>query len=488
MKKQAKKTKKNFNESFVDAYNNSSLSAYDLEPKIHAEVPPAYADAIAKAKSVRERMKDEFKEQDKLVKDFLEAQDLDENPKIKSNPRLKAMKLAENRMSGKGKRACKKTITESDMGERDRIFREVLHEYHIEDAKNHIESYCDWKDLPYDEVSNIVDFDKLATMFEDRQDSNIAENDTWDEVINQYMKNVDLGGLFESLKNSVELKKNKPLNEDYSNYIGKPLKDFLSYICRNGQNNPRISLEYENNSQGMSGYSGVASDAPWYSSDKVVKDVFVGDGKYYDFKVITESLKEARKVGSTGGIEGFQYNIVTADANNKHKKITKAKGVEKLIKAIAKLDDKTLNDAGKTQLYAYRDGENPDNPIYFKVSNDDGTWDVLVDEIEKERPVEDRKTLYNCVNADLISGSEKELERLRKVPREEDGIGFDAEEIGFRDDTFVLNTVSDKSIQWAKKVASAYGLKTSDVVEKDNGRKYIQIYAPGATKEMMAQK
>lgn len=407
MKKQTKKTKKRFNESFVDTYANSSLSAYDLEPKIHAEVDPTYANAIAKAKQVRERMKDEFKEQEETVKEFLDAQELVEKPKIKSTAELKAMKLAENKMSGNGKR------------------------------------------------SKVVN---KRSFVENRKSSAVNEN----------------------------VKKN--LTEDYSNFIGKPLKDFLFYIYRRGQNNPRVNIEYENDSMGMSGFSGVTSDVPFIAADKVIKDIFLGDNKYYEFKVITEGMNEARKAGSTGGIEGFQYFIVSADENNKHKKITKAKGVEKLLKAIAKADDKSLNDAGKTQLYAYREGENPDNPVYFKVANDDGTWDVLVDNIENERPVEERKTLFNCVQADLISDSSPEVKRLRKVPRPSDGIGFEPEEVGFRDDKFILNTVSDKSIEWAKTVADAYGLKTSDVVEKDNGRKYIQIYAPGAEKEMMSQK
>ncbi len=137
----------------------------------------------------------------------------------------------------------------------------------------------------------------------------------------------------------------KALKEDYSNYVGKPLKDLLQYIYQRGSNNPRVNIDYGTPAMGVSGYSGVSSDVPWYASDLLVKDVQLGDGKYYDFKVITESkkLNEARTKGATGGIEGFEYVIIAADENNKKKKSKTAKGVNKLIGAIEKWDNKFLD-------------------------------------------------------------------------------------------------------------------------------------------------
>ena len=411
-----KNNKKNFNESFMDAYSNNYLSEVDLEPKAQIEVSPVYADAINKSKKIRERMKDEFEEQDELVDEFLETQKFVEKPKIKSTPQLKAMRLAENRASGNGKR------------------------------KNAPEPF---------------------------------------QLSNEYKKS---SAINESVK--------KNLTEDYSNFIGKPLKDFLFYIYRSGQNNPRVNIEYENDFMGKSGYSGVVSDVPFYSADKIIKDVYLGDEKYYDFKVITEStMTEARTKGATGGINGYYYYVVAANENNEpvrdkdnKKMVKKVKGLDKLFNLIENVwTDEQLNKAGATQLYAYV--EDPKNPTYFKVSNDDGTWDVLVDETEKDREPEEQRTLFNCVQADLEPGTSDDLNRLRKFPRTSkrdpmEKVAFDIEDIGFRDDVFYLTARKDGQIEFAKKVADAYGLKTSDVSEKGE-MKFIRIYAPGAEKEML---
>ena len=129
-----------------------------------------------------------------------------------------------------------------------------------------------------------------------------------------------------------------------------------------------------------------------------------------------------------------------------------------------------------TQVYV----TNEDNKeIYVKFANDDGSWDIIQNDIDLENEVEDRDTLFNHIMADLSSESSYFVGDLRNMSRKGEGyVGFDDQEIGFNNDTFYLTSVNDKQINWAKKVADYYGLQTS-AVKENKGRKYIEIYAPG---------
>lgn len=94
--------KTKFNEEFVDQYKSQLLPA-DLESKAQVELTPEYAGMMKSSKDRLDSMKKEFEEQDKAVKEFLKANDLEENPKLpkmENEKPLKDMKLKESLKEG----------------------------------------------------------------------------------------------------------------------------------------------------------------------------------------------------------------------------------------------------------------------------------------------------------------------------------------------------------------------------------------------------
>lgn len=629
-------------------YENSSLiTKFDVEEKAHIEVDPVYGDAILQAKRVRDKIKDDFKEQDKMVKDFLSEYDLEENPKLPKNlnneKALKDMKLAErynNRETFKESTFTSRfddrkvvgktwddfisniesqTNFDVDAAYKDnpdqwielidkntgKVFdAEVtpysdgsyeLMLYNIEkkedlndrspeaELENRVANYLENKIMdfindnipaqqvaadvpgydanycPEEPTSNIhkvmlkISFlvEKISRLLlniyfgeELKNDPNLIENLTStklteasiSDMINAFENKIDelenknesltesdkdtLGsvedflnkmakckskaeveklvikakgnpnaseaykrwkvqqGLDESLQESVSLK------EDYSNFIGKPLKDFLNTLSPM----EKLNIDYEEVAQGTNGMMGRQNQVPWYVADRIVKDIQLGDENYYKFKILTESITEdkkkeiteARKVSKLSYAdddEAHRYKVVAADTDAKELFVKDVKGLGKVDKLLAELTDEKLNDMGATQLYVTRDDN---KEIYLKFGNDDGSWDLIQDEREMEKPAEERDTLFNHVVADLNSESTPDQKALRNIPRKGEGyVGFENDEIGFKDDVFHLKSQSDKPISWAKKVADYYGFKTSEVKLGQNNYKYIDIFAPG---------
>lgn len=89
------------------------------------------------------------------------------------------------------------------------------------------------------------------------------------------------------------------LNEDVdaSQFIGKPLKDFLKTI----DHRTKISLESENGYDdygevgNIGGLSGLAHDAQWYLADKIVKDIqepSEDEKRFYEYKILIENCEK----------------------------------------------------------------------------------------------------------------------------------------------------------------------------------------------------
>lgn len=65
-------------------------------------------------------------------------------------------------------------------------YRAVQRQYRIEDAKEHLARQL--LDDPVLKFFNNEDYNNLVDLFEKRQDCNIAENDVWENVIIEYLR------------------------------------------------------------------------------------------------------------------------------------------------------------------------------------------------------------------------------------------------------------------------------------------------------------
>ena len=103
------------------------------------------------------------------------------------------------------------------------------------------------------------------------------------------------------LKNAPEVI-HESLNEniEISQFIGKPLKDFLKTI----DHRTKVSLESENGYDNyggvgeIGGMSGLAHDASWYLADKIVKDIQEPSGnekRFYEYKILIECDNQENK-------------------------------------------------------------------------------------------------------------------------------------------------------------------------------------------------
>ena len=70
------------------------------------------------------------------------------------------------------------------------IFFKVQREFWKEDARYQVENYIEWKDdEKFDNFDyNTVDWDYLVNEFEDKQDCDVSENDTWYNIIDRYFR------------------------------------------------------------------------------------------------------------------------------------------------------------------------------------------------------------------------------------------------------------------------------------------------------------
>lgn len=69
------------------------------------------------------------------------------------------------------------------------IYRYQEMQYLIEDANYKIEEYVDWKELTEEEEAVLRKYaPNMAQDFLDIQDMNVADNGTWDDILNAYIK------------------------------------------------------------------------------------------------------------------------------------------------------------------------------------------------------------------------------------------------------------------------------------------------------------
>lgn len=72
------------------------------------------------------------------------------------------------------------------------IFFKVQKEFWKEDAHYQVETYLEWAED--ERLVNIdldtVDWDYLVDEYEDKQDCDVAENDTWYNIVRDYFENI----------------------------------------------------------------------------------------------------------------------------------------------------------------------------------------------------------------------------------------------------------------------------------------------------------
>ena len=487
--------KTKFNEEFVDQYKGQLLPS-DLESKAQVELTPEYAGMMKSSKDRLDSMKKEFEAQDKAVKEFLEANDLEENPKLpkmENEKPLKDMKLKESLKEGVDLKEDLDPNSIHDFIDANVPMEDLglmAYKWLTSDELVAMLEANGWDDLSdmLEEQASLKEetVETMIDAFKDKIDElegtneSLKEDVPLDDLYDKYEEVMDKLDADDSLEESIQDKSEKvdnsnfnvplqedanKLTEDYSSYIGRPLKDFLDSIS----DKDSVILDHKEPAHGVSGFNGRVNQIPWYVADRIVRDIQLGDGDHYKFKIITEAFNDERK-------QNKRYKVVVADENSRPLKVKDVSGVGKVNKELEKLTNDVLADMKATQVYV----TNEDNKeIYVKFVNDDGSWDIIQNDIDLENEVEDRDTLFNHIMADLSSESSYFVGDLRNMSRKGEGyVGFDDQEIGFNNDTFYLTSVNDKQINWAKKVADYYGLQTS-AVKENNGRKYIEIYAPG---------
>lgn len=459
-----KPNKKSFNESFIDMYEKSGknltpLSSGDVYMYgMHVEVDPTYASIIADKQIRTKNLKDILKDQEKATVEFLKLSDLEEKPKVKSRPELKAMKLSE------GKRLKESSVvTESFPYDHNTVDEFIDVHVPLEEL-----GMMAWKWMSKDDLVDMLKANEWGLYWDDE-----------DEDEEDYDEDEDL---YESLS----------LNEDYSNFIGKPLKDFLRTI----DHRTKVNIDYETNAlSGHSGMSGLAHDVNWEVADRIIKDIKLGDDRYYKFKILTEASNDMSDIGVSkaewkawgnggGNLDGlYRCKVVAADENDEPLYTKSTSKISIVDKEIEKLKAKPPK--GTTQIYVVRsDGKE----VYSEFRNEDGTWDLIEDNRVMLIPSEDRPSMLNKIIAELSAESPYFVGSLREIPRERGSrVGFDEREMGFNPDTdtFYLSSPNMDQIEWAKKVADHYNLKYSDVKKGEGGKYHIELYAPGLSKDSL---
>lgn len=76
------------------------------------------------------------------------------------------------------------------------IYRYQEMQYTIEEANCKIEDYADWKELTEEEETILRKYaPNMAQDFLDNQDMNVADNGTWDDISDAYIKQLKAGEL-----------------------------------------------------------------------------------------------------------------------------------------------------------------------------------------------------------------------------------------------------------------------------------------------------
>lgn len=70
---------------------------------------------------------------------------------------------------------------------KERIYREVELSYLTQDAENHCSDYLERYDIRLSTPLNQSDYKWLAETFRDEHDCNIADNDLWENIIEEYI-------------------------------------------------------------------------------------------------------------------------------------------------------------------------------------------------------------------------------------------------------------------------------------------------------------
>lgn len=71
---------------------------------------------------------------------------------------------------------------------KEKVFRTVQHEYFVQDAINQVTTYLENQNVPPELFEGDFDFNYLAELFEENKDCNVADNDTWQNLIDNYVK------------------------------------------------------------------------------------------------------------------------------------------------------------------------------------------------------------------------------------------------------------------------------------------------------------
>lgn len=76
------------------------------------------------------------------------------------------------------------------------VYRQVQHEFLLEDAHNFVRDYiANEQDRDPDEIDDEeiegYDYEYLIKQYEDKQDCNVAFNDTWESVVSDYMEGLE---------------------------------------------------------------------------------------------------------------------------------------------------------------------------------------------------------------------------------------------------------------------------------------------------------
>ena len=72
--------------------------------------------------------------------------------------------------------------------EKEKIFREMQLEYHVADAVRQVNDFLYVSGIDPDECEMSFDYLYLAEKFEEEKDCNIPDNDTWQNLIMEYVK------------------------------------------------------------------------------------------------------------------------------------------------------------------------------------------------------------------------------------------------------------------------------------------------------------
>lgn len=72
--------------------------------------------------------------------------------------------------------------------ETERAYREMEHSYLMQDACIHLDNYYEDNDMKVPEEYDGDFIDLLVERYEDERDCNVPENDTWDNVISENIK------------------------------------------------------------------------------------------------------------------------------------------------------------------------------------------------------------------------------------------------------------------------------------------------------------